>query len=181
MSTIGLKFEPIAYGKQWSVSRGTAKDAVVVIPATHEGKPVTEIADKGFADYTNLTKVTIPGSVTSICQSAFYGCKNLKVLNNASTGINATSIGPKAFMNTAIEKVLIHSKVTRINERAFYGTPLTSVAFEPARISVIDNEVFPGDLGAKYRAAGAGTYTRPNENNTWTKQGAVCPTCGRPF
>ncbi|MCL2265925.1 MAG: leucine-rich repeat protein [Treponema sp.] len=332
MSTIGLKFEAIAMGKQWSVSRGTANTSMVIIPATHEGKPVTEIADNGFADYVNLTKVTIPHGVTSIGKSAFYecknlnsavipssvkfigasafastaitsaaipngvtaiydftffncqslrsitipnsvtsigaaafssiastsitipnsvksighcafegaslasitipasvtsiveyafhwcqvktvtfaagsklsaippglfnecsnlteisipdsvtsigqsafsGCKNLKVLKNASTGINVTSIGEYAFMNTAIEKVLIHSKVTRINEGAFHGAPLTSVTFEPARISVIDNEVFPGDLITKYKAAGAGTYTRPNGSNIWTKTGSA--------
>jgi len=60
---------------------------------------------------------------------------------------------------------------------------------------------FPGDLGAKYNAWGAGTYTRPAGSNTWTKvddywpepaptpipgprhrrEPAVCPTCGQPM
>jgi hypothetical protein len=122
---------------------------------------------------TSLKEIAIPDSVTSIENGAFFDCHSLKTLKNESIGANVTTIGPKAFVNTVIEKVLIHSKVIRINEGAFHNVPLTSVTFEPARISTIENEALPGDLIAKYRAAGAGTYTRPNGSNTWTKAGST--------
>ena len=355
-NTIGLCFNAISNGKQWSVSRGAANAAAIVIPATHEGKPVTAIADNAFAGYTNLTKVTIPigvtsigeqafsectnltsvtipgsvksigncafssagltgitipngltsigegafsgchnlitvafasgiklsaisrlmfnnclslrtftipGSVTSIgddafsycpgltsvtipgsvmsignaafsnsgltsitipnsvksfgdsvfadCQNlrtvtfasgirlsaisnsmfyycislkeiaipdsvtsinygAFSDCHSLKTLKNESVGVNVTTIGGNAFVNTAIEKVLIRSKVTKICKGAFQDVPLNFVNFEPARISTIENEAFPGDLTAKYRNGGAGKYYNDG-SNTWTKEG----------
>jgi hypothetical protein len=37
--------------------------------------------------------------------------------------------------------------------------------------SALGNSIFPGDLVAKYRAGGEGTYTRQAGSNTWTKQG----------
>jgi hypothetical protein len=64
---------------------------------------------------------------------------------------------------------------------------LTSVTFggsdfTPTNNSALPNTIFPGDLSTKYKAGGAGTYTRPAGSNTWTKLGAgVCPTCGQPL
>jgi hypothetical protein len=44
----------------------------VSIPAAINGLPVTRIGDKAFGSCTNLTDVTIPNSITSIGQRAFY-------------------------------------------------------------------------------------------------------------
>jgi hypothetical protein len=53
----------------------------------------------------------------------------------------------------------------------FYGcTGLTSATLGSGLI-ITGSNVFPGDLLAKYRAGGAGTYTRQAGSNTWTKQG----------
>ncbi len=42
----------------------------IIIPSTHEGKPVTSIEDFAFYNYTGLTSITIPNSITSIGSSA---------------------------------------------------------------------------------------------------------------
>ena len=52
-------------------------DSKVDIPAELGGKPVTEIREFAFADYSGLTKVTIPKSVSSIGQGAFAYCSSL--------------------------------------------------------------------------------------------------------
>jgi len=45
------------------------------------------------------------------------------------------------------------------------------VTFAPgSNITSVSKNSFPGDLQAKYLAGGAGTYTRPANGSTWTKQ-----------
>ena len=96
----------------------------VVIPDTYDGKPVTHVG--GFKDITGITSVTIPASVTTMVNNAFYGCTNLTSVN-------------------------------------FLG--------EKINMATNNNYNFPGDLPDKYKAGGAGTYTRQAGSNTWTKQG----------
>lgn len=59
--TTGLTFTPINSNTAYSVSKGTASDAVVIIPVTHNGLSVTEIS--GFAGYTNMAVRQTPGGL----------------------------------------------------------------------------------------------------------------------
>lgn len=65
-------------GEQYAVSGiGTCTDVNLVIPSTHNGKPVTSIAANAFEGCDNLQSVQIPDSVTSIGDKAFIYCDNL--------------------------------------------------------------------------------------------------------
>jgi len=75
--TPGLLFTLLGGGNTYSVSKGTATASVIIIPAIHEGKPVTTIADNGFLGYTNLTSIILPNGITRIGSYAFYECTNL--------------------------------------------------------------------------------------------------------
>jgi len=92
--TPGLAFTLINNGTAYSVSKGTATSELVAIPAINNGLPVTEIADSGFIEYSNLTNVTIPSGVTKIGNYAFFHCSNLASIVIPS-GI--TNIGNFAF------------------------------------------------------------------------------------
>src|SRR5271170_3430844 len=50
---------------------------VVTIPTNINGLTVTSIGTNAFENDTNLTSVTIPGSVTSIGEDAFSECSDL--------------------------------------------------------------------------------------------------------
>jgi len=94
--TIGLSYTLINNGTAYSVFRGTANAANVVIPSVHEGLPVVEISDSGFSSYTNLQSITIPVGVTRIGNYAFSHCSNLTSIV-LPAGI--TNIGNFAFQD----------------------------------------------------------------------------------
>jgi hypothetical protein len=149
--TPGLAFALTKDGKGYSVSKGTVASGNVVIPASYNNLPVTEIANMAFDKVPGINSVIIPNSVTRIGQAAFQAC------------IYLTS-------------VTLGSGVNAIDMKAFTGCQnLTSVTFQstiPA-LSFHDMSEFPGDLCAKYLAAGGGigTYTRPDgKSTTWTKK-----------
>ena len=119
----------------------TAAGLNMVIPAMTNGYPVTSIGDHAF-NFTGITNVTIPNSVTSIWNCAFDCC-------------------------TSLTSVTIPNGVTRIGDQVFYDcTRLTSITvdasnsayssmngvlFDKAQATLLQ---FPGGLG--------GSYTIPN-------------------
>ena len=147
------------------------------------GNTVTTIGQAAFFNCKNLRSIAIPDSVIEIGGTAFYGCENI---TSITIGKNVSRIGTNAFNGCSFTSVIIPASVTILNAGAFgsnYGavsgarpSTLTSVTFEGSN-HYWDNRfssyrVFDGDLDDKYRAGGAGTYTRPNDPDirTWTKQ-----------
>ena len=118
-----------------------AKDAVeMIIPQTHEGKPVKEIGECAFLwcksmesvvipegittishgafMHSNLKSLALPDSLTTIGDSAFQGCNNL---TNLYIPDGVTSIEEKAFWGCEnLRSVTIGDGVTSIEEKAFW-------------------------------------------------------------
>ena len=81
----------------YGVSAGNAVNFEnIVIPSTHEDKPVTKIMDKAFYEAKNIKSIIVPDSVTSIGDYAFAECSNLKEL---TIGNGVTFVGDGAFNN----------------------------------------------------------------------------------
>ena len=114
----------------------------LILPATINGFPVTSIATEAFADFRNLTSVSIPNSVTNIGNGAFLNCVGLTSmvipdsvttvgdqafssclgLTRVTIGKNVTSIGDQAFFSCAkLANVVIPNSVTRIGDHAFWN------------------------------------------------------------
>ncbi len=87
---------------------------------------VTSIGDWAFYNCTGLTSITIGNSVTSIGDDAFYNCTGLTSITIPNS---VTSIGRYAFYNcTGLTSITIPNSVTSIGRYAFDGcTGLTSV------------------------------------------------------
>ncbi|MDR2561857.1 MAG: leucine-rich repeat domain-containing protein [Holophagales bacterium] len=83
---------------------------------------------------------------------------------------------------TSITSIVILDGAISISGNSLNGcTSLTSVTI-PASVNTFLGSTDLGDLHTKFKAGGAGTYTRARGSKTWTKQGgAVCPTCGKPL
>lgn len=114
----------------------------LVIPSAINGKTVVAIGANAFANYTSLTSVTIPGSVTSIGSEAFDGCTSLTGLTIPGS---VTNIGTEAFYGCiSLTSISIPNGVSAILTETFYGcTQLTTVTL-PASVNRIDSYSFLG-------------------------------------
>jgi hypothetical protein len=130
----------------------------IVIASSYNGYPVTSVASGAFSLCTNLTSVTIPGSVTSIganvnsIAGAFEGCTSL---TNVIIGNSVTNIGFSAFfVCTNLTRVTIPASVTSIYAQAFYGcSRMTNFTF-PGNAPALVFDIEAG--GAHFGGVGAG-------------------------
>jgi len=153
--TTQFKFTLINNGTAYSVSKGTEISGAVVIPATYNGKPVTEIGDKAFDGCENITGITIPASITNFYLNSFNGCTSLTSITVAADNPNLSSEGgilynkTKTILYRALEggisaTVTIPASVTTIGSYAFSGyTGLTSVTI-PNNVTRIGAGAFSG-------------------------------------
>lgn len=93
-------------------------DTNITIPDKINGIEVASINERCFKN-SNIESVTLPSSVTSIEQQAFYGCDNLKSINLS----NVKFIGTEAFTNCpSLTDNIDLSSVEFISERGLAGT-----------------------------------------------------------
>ena len=150
----GVQLELNAAETEWTVIGYDGETEEVVIPALHKNKPVTKIGASVFSNVagakTELKKVTIPGTVTSVGDNAFKDCISLNTvtfqdyMSVEGSGRNAT-IGEGAFYGcNGLTTVTLSSNITEIMKDAFRGcTRLTSVVI-PKGVNTITAGAFGG-------------------------------------
>ncbi|MDD7451807.1 MAG: leucine-rich repeat protein, partial [Treponema sp.] len=134
----------------------------VVIPNTHNGKPVVAIASKAFSKCNSIKKVVLGNNIrkigdyafaecdnlecveatanlTDILTHAFYHCKKLRMFE---FGVKLTYIGESAFSETALERVVLPPKVTEIEPFTFYMCPRLKSVILHNNLLVIDSDAF---------------------------------------
>jgi len=128
IATGNFTYELISSGTAYRVRQGTTTTGALTIPATHEGKPVTEIGgatdspSNGAFSNTAITSVTIPSSITSIGSNAFYNCASLTSVTFSSTSA-VTNIRAYAFSKcTSLTSITIPASVTTISDAVFAGS-----------------------------------------------------------
>jgi hypothetical protein len=117
---------------------------------------VISIRNAAFYSCTSLTSVTIPESVIRIGESAFSDCTGF---TNLIIGKSVTTVGTYAFSSCgSLTKVFIPATVSDLGEMAFaWCTNLTAAYFEgnaPNNASVYDNTVFYVNPTTVYRLPG---------------------------
>jgi hypothetical protein len=147
--TPGLYYQ-VETGGTVTITGYTGTAAIVAIPDTIEGKPVTSIYGNifrggAFRGCTRLTSVTLPAGLTSIGDLAFSGCTRL---TSVTLPAGLTSIGISAFS---------------------YCTRLTSVTL-PAGLTSIDSSAFSGCTGLTFTTNG-GAWTTAASGKILIKDG----------
>ena len=100
------------------------------------------IADYAFQDFSELSSIAIPNSVTEIGQSAFSGCSNL---NSITIPVKVTSIAQRAFSGcSGLTSAVIPYGVTTIGREAFSGCSSLRSVLLPDRIRIINKMTFSG-------------------------------------
>ena len=140
----GLKYS-LSKGKYTVTGIGTCTDTEIRIPATHEGKPVNEIAKNAFKNNTTITRVVIPEGVTTIGGSAFYGCSNLISVSIPDTVTNIGSAFTKCdnlvYNVDSTAKYLGNEKNPYLVLVKIIDTKITSFEFYP-QTKIIDGGAF---------------------------------------
>lgn len=106
-------------GTYWcGIKAYLGNDTNITIPDKINGIEVGSINERCFKN-SNIESVTLPSSVTSIEQQAFYGCDKLKSINLS----NVKFIGTEAFTNCPLLTDNIDlSSVNRVDNKGLAGT-----------------------------------------------------------
>lgn len=108
------------------------------------GREFTEVAlpvcleridDSAFSGCKNLTTINLSDSIRYIGDNAFYGCSSLK---NIHWPLRLTTIGSRAFRQTALETISLPEGVTSVGDGAFSDCPAKTV-YIPSTANVEDN------------------------------------------
>ncbi|MGP8200734.1 MAG: leucine-rich repeat protein [Limisphaerales bacterium] len=119
-----------ADGVTATITNYTGPGGIVTIPTNINGLTVNDIGGGALLYNSNLTSVTIPGSVTNIESDAFENCWVLTNLVFGTTGTNLTTIQQYAFSDCyRLTSVTIPGSVASVGNDAFDEcTNLTSLS-----------------------------------------------------
>jgi hypothetical protein len=115
-------------------------DAIMEIPATYNGKPVTAIGEKAFYCCINMKGVVIPEGVTSIGDNAFLQCSAMESVILPST---LTHTGEYAFKDCwSLKDVVLPESLTEYGFGLFYNcSAMTSIVI-PDGVTALSPSMF---------------------------------------
>lgn len=138
-----LIYASSADGSSYTVT-GLSGSGDIVVPAYHNGKPVTAIGRHAF-EGSSVTAVTLPDSVTSIQPYAFSGCSSLV---SADLGEGLDYIGDEAFAGcTRLYSIRIGGDLGYVGQYAFEDCDRLVEVYD-----LSDNGIEAGSRGFGYVA-----------------------------
>ena len=140
LTTITIPPSVVSIGES-AFSAGANNWISVLNTVNFSGSSLTTLSNYAFAR-TFVTSVTIPPSIVTIGDGAFYGCSELAEL--VLSGNSLTYIGADSFYGTDITSITIPPTLTILGQRAFAYCPfLNIVTFsEPSSLETINTNAF---------------------------------------
>lgn len=173
-SPVEIEYEINADGTAYTVTGLTSSPRFseydVVIPAEHDGLPVTAIGESAFTFRGRLRSVTLPDSIVTIENAAFSTCEGLVSITIPET---TSTIGRAAFYGcVSLETVHIPTSVSSLGDSAFsYCISIKefTVAEDNPAYEAIDGNIYTKGGGTLVQYAIAKTdksFTTPEQTAT---------------
>lgn len=135
----GFLFMYDIYSDHAVITSYEGEAAEVVIPDELGGLPVTEIAERAFAN-KKITGVTIPDSIRAIQPAAFFMCASLETV---TLGENVEYIGKEAFSGCEmLSTVNMGSKVRYMGDSCFAGDAMLKKIIMPDTVEYLGEKAF---------------------------------------
>ena len=151
--SVGLKAE---YKTLFESSTDSSIPTDIVIPATYNGLPVTEIVANGFTGYKVLRSVELPESIKIISNSAFAYCESLE---DFTMGNGVEIIAENAFLRCAsLNNIELSNNLKTIRESAFFGCATFTSIVIPDSIESLLGHIFHSCPNLTSLSLPAGTY-----------------------
>lgn len=139
----GLVFEECQEGIYAFSGLGSCRDTCVVIPATHNGKPVEVFWPITYDEHSQkVEKVVLPDSVKTVSPEAFSQMPRLKtvVLSNGIDRLRERTF----YACPKLEKIVIRSGVVTIERFCFQKCTALKTVVLPNTLKEIKDQAFEG-------------------------------------
>ena len=118
-----------------------ALSSEIVIPASIFNVPVTRISNQSFKDCTNLTKITLPKSLTDVSYSAFEGCTGITEVVSFVEDPSALSVSfPDIVYQNAVLQVPSGTKSAYIDKSPWYKFFIYEEGSTPIQLNYTDGQ-----------------------------------------
>ncbi len=114
-------------------------DTVITVPALVEGLPVTTIDEKCFEGHTEIEKVILPETVSTIGYRAFHGCSKLAEINFPA---GLRKIDGWAFAYCDLSEVVLPDSLKTLEYGAFYSSLHLESVVVPTQVTQIGENTF---------------------------------------
>lgn len=138
----------------------TIGEDAITLPETYREKPVTAVGDSAFARH-KMKSVSLPNTVVSIGESAFYECTEL---TSVTVPEKATEILTGAFYGcSSLISVHLPEGLLRLEEQAFCGGERLEKISLPDSLQFVGGSAFE-DCNITYNVFETGCYLGSSQN-----------------
>ena len=124
---------------EYTITKYFGNEEEVIIPNSFNGLSVTSIGDSAFAGCLNIKSVEIKEGIIYVGAYAFDGCLNL---NNVVISSSVTTICDYAFhFCVGLSSINIPNSVENISENAFYNCFNLTINYESPSVDEGDLEI----------------------------------------
>jgi len=119
---------------------GAGLSGMIIVPAMFGEYPVTRVANGGFANNINITRIILPDSITHFDAFSFNNSSNLRELNIPAS--LTTLMGNSIFANTALTSIVLPDAITSIPAWTFNNARQLRSIVLPSTITTIGASAF---------------------------------------
>ncbi len=112
------------------------------IPGSVGGKTVSVIGEEAFASLDGLYEVTLPSTVTSVEEKAFFDCSSIKTVDFGDNEV-MRAVGVQAFAKCAnLRNIVLPASTQIVSERAFEDCSSLTSFLLPAETNTLGERAF---------------------------------------